>query len=126
MRESLAQLDISASEREDAGAMVTSMHEFYQESMRSTLSNPNLPADVRNDLLQNAALLLDQQTDMVGDLYGIEFDWEAGSFSPTGGQPEIDPETGEPIPGEPAPTTPNPTIPTPQVNVYWNDPDVNQ
>ena len=126
MRESLAQLDISASEREDAGAMVTSMHEFYQESMRSTLSNPNLPADVRNDLLQNAAQLLDLQTDMVGDLYGFDFDWDAGSYSPTGEQPEIDPETGEVIPAEPTPTTPNPTIPTPQVNVYWGNPDTNQ
>lgn len=79
----LAEMDLDAKDKSDASAMVTSMHEMYQKSVASILSNPNLPASERNKLLKASGELLQVETKLVEGLYGIDFDWVKASFDPT-------------------------------------------
>ncbi len=83
MQTQLAEMNIDAESRQQMTAMITSMHELYQESLRSTLSNPDISAEDRNALLQSAGDLLILQTAMIEDLYGVELDWVDTSYIPT-------------------------------------------
>lgn len=75
MRESLANIEVSAADRERASTMVTDMHELFMESQRSILSNPDLPANERNALLEGARTNLMNQTQMIEALFGIDVSW---------------------------------------------------
>lgn len=83
MRESLAEMEIGKDEKSNMTSMLTSMHDMYQDSMRSILANTGLPADERNKLLKNAGELLTIQTDLVKSVYAVDFKWADGTFDIT-------------------------------------------
>lgn len=88
MRTRLAGLETDREQYQDASQMITTFTEQYQSSMRSILSNPDMAAEDRNSLLENAGTLLNLQTDMVRELYDVEISWSGDNFSPTAQQPE--------------------------------------
>ena len=103
MREELAKIDVGATEKQNMTSMLTSMHEMYQNSMRSILSNTALPADERTDLLKSSGELLKLQTELVKDVYAVDFKW-ATNFDIT--TPTPPPPTDD--------TAPTPPVTPPQ------------
>ena len=83
MRKRLAQMDVDLQQQENMGNMISSMNEQYQTAVNSILSNPNLSAEDRNDMLRASGELLNHQMDLVEDLYDTEVDWITGSFDLT-------------------------------------------
>jgi hypothetical protein len=90
MRERLAQIDVDQQTRAGMSDMVTSMNSQYQNALNSILGNPNLPADEREALLQNAGELLNLQVDLVSDLFDTKIDWAGGNFDITAPAQEED------------------------------------
>ncbi|MDE4189678.1 hypothetical protein [Phaeobacter gallaeciensis] len=88
MRERLAQIDVDQQTKNSMSEMVTSMNSQYQNALNSILGNPNLPAEEREALLQNAGELLNLQVDMVSDLFDTKIDWAGGNFDITAPEPE--------------------------------------
>ena len=86
MRESLAEMEIGANERDQMAGMATSMFDQYQKSISSILANPNLSATDRNALLKSSGQLIQHQMDMVKSVFGLEFDWLDSSFNPSTGK----------------------------------------
>lgn len=80
MRTRLAGLDADLQTQTSMGDMVTSMNSQYQNSINSILSNPNLGAEDRNDLLRSSGQLLNLQMDMTEGLFDVDLDWTAGTF----------------------------------------------
>lgn len=90
MRERLTQMELGSDSQVAVADMVTSMNSQYQSAVNSILSNPNIPAEERNKMLQSAGDLLNKQMDMSGSLFGVDFEWIDDAFDLSGTTPSDD------------------------------------
>ena len=92
MRERLARIDVSSQDRLAMSGMVETMHKIYQGNLQTILSNPDMNAEDRNELLASSGAFLKKQTDLIEGIYNVRLDWGGGTI-----------DAGKPKPQQPKP-----------------------
>jgi hypothetical protein len=95
----IANMQVSASDREKVGALVASAQQQFAETQRSILNNEAIPADVRDQYLKQAEDNLRRSLNMVESMYSVKFDWSsilpADTASPQAATQQSQPAAGE-------------------------------
>lgn len=73
----IANMQVSASDREKIGALVASAQQQYAETRRSIMNNEAIPADVRDQYMRQAEDNLRRSLNMVESMYSVKFDWSS-------------------------------------------------
>lgn len=105
-QQQIAGMNVTSADRAHAMAAAAAVQSSYQSMFQSIISNPNIPADVRQAYLTQAAKVGDSNMHLIEQLYGVELTWDFGSGASPGSAGPPGPAAG---PGTPAGTGTTPT-----------------
>ncbi|MBB4287613.1 hypothetical protein [Roseospira goensis] len=75
--ETIAGANIAAHDRQYAQAGLAAVDESYARMFTAIMSNPNIPADVRDKYMTTASQLRESGLALVQQMYGVHLDWAA-------------------------------------------------
>lgn len=77
----IANMNITASARNAATGAVIDSRNIMNNRINTINSNPNIPADVRAQMIEDARRTFDQDLTIIEDMYAIKLNWETAAPS---------------------------------------------
>lgn len=104
------QRQVNAGERQNAASMITNFEQIYSQTIASIMNNGDLPAATRQQYMDHAAAVRDNNIRMVEQMYGFSLNWSGGT-TPVG-------NNNQPQPAQPSTATPAASSDTNNTNIY--------
>lgn len=81
-QERIASMNVAASERQAASQLAANFESSYSQIISNIMANPELPSNVRQQLIRQAQTIRDSNLALVEQMYGIELEWETAPVTP--------------------------------------------
>lgn len=85
--ERIANLNVKANQQDKAQSAALTAANIYASMANAIANNPNIPADARNALMENAKSMLNANFGLVEQLYNIDLNWDTAPFAGSGSAP---------------------------------------
>jgi hypothetical protein len=80
-QQAIAAMQVDSAERQKATEAAVNMAAQYEHALATLISNPDLPADYRDEMMAHIAALRDSNFKMISGLHNIPLTWDSPSFS---------------------------------------------
>lgn len=79
LQDRIAQMNVSAGERQQAAALAASFEQSYSNLLSSIMSNPDIPASSRQTYMNHAARVRESNFALIEQMFGISLEWGASA-----------------------------------------------